>query len=62
VIVHASGNDYDFDVDVTAGEIPARLMKLFETIAAHPSVRRIGYMLSSRRPVCKLENCAGKKR
>lgn len=51
VIVHASGNDYDFDLGVTAGEIPVQLVKLFEKIAAHPSVTRIGYMLSSRRPV-----------
>lgn len=51
VIVHASGNDYDCDTNVTAKDIPARLMRLFETIAAHPSVKRIGYMLTSRRPV-----------
>jgi len=51
VIVHASGNDYDYDEGITAGEIKDELVALLETIAAHPSVIRIGYLLSSRRPV-----------
>merc|ERR1712023_436180 len=51
VIVHAAGNDFDFEPDMKTEEMPKRLIKLFETLAAHPSVEKIGYMLSSRRPV-----------
>lgn len=51
VIVHAGGNDFDFNHELPAEAMPERLLKLFELIAAHPSVKRIGYMLSSRRPV-----------
>lgn len=51
VIVHASGNDFDFDPDLTAKECADCLIVLFETLANHPSVQRLGYFLSSRRPI-----------
>jgi hypothetical protein len=51
VIVHAGGNDFDFDPNLVAQDMPARLIRLFKTIAGHPSVKRVGYLLSSRRPV-----------
>jgi len=51
VIVHAGGNDFDFDRNLTPAAVPARLMEVFEILVAHPSVKRVGYMLSSRRPV-----------
>ena len=50
VIVHVGGNDFDMEPNLLASEMPARLLALFEDIAAHPSVERIGYLLSSRRP------------
>jgi len=50
VIVHAAGNDFDFNQDLPASAMPERLLPVFERIAAHPSVKHIGYMLSSRRP------------
>lgn len=50
VIVHAGGNDFDVEPTLRANEMPPRLLALFETILAHPSVHRVGYLLSSRRP------------
>eukprot|EP01049_Picozoa_sp_SAG25_P005792 SAG25_NODE_408_length_8433_cov_5.830934_3_plen_505_part_00 len=50
VIVHVGGNDFDVEPSLRADELPPRLLKLFEAILAHRSVKRVGYMLSSRRP------------
>lgn len=51
VIVHAGGNDFDFNPDVTPEVVAERIVSLFQTICLHPSVEEVGYLLSSRRPV-----------
>mmetsp|Transcript_30551 Transcript_30551/g.44385 ORF Transcript_30551/g.44385 Transcript_30551/m.44385 type:complete len:370 (-) Transcript_30551:138-1247(-) len=54
VIVHGGGNDFDFSgEDVSPEDTSEALMQLFHKIIAHPSVKRIGYFLSSRRPIYK---------
>mmetsp|Transcript_22677 Transcript_22677/g.33774 ORF Transcript_22677/g.33774 Transcript_22677/m.33774 type:complete len:428 (-) Transcript_22677:169-1452(-) len=51
VILHAAGNDFDFAFKtLTIEALKVRLMDLFRAIDSHPSVKRIGYFLSSRRP------------
>jgi len=51
VVLHAGGNDLDFDPDVSPQNVAERLMTLFEALVNHKSISHIGYMLSSRRPV-----------
>ena len=51
VIFHCAGNDIDTDSKVTSGDICDRLLQIFHILSEYPSIEKIGYMLSSRRPI-----------